>query len=99
MFNNNIALDFSDVKYEDVKVEIKSLFTKAFNFEAFLQSFLTQMTIIVQIYYISSYQNFYSKLFIFSICWIYFKILSSITNYFQNWLGEMLSQKYIEKLG
>lgn len=97
MLNNNIALDFSDVKYEDVKVEIKSLFTKAFNFEAFLQSFLSQLTIIVQIYYISSYQNFYSKLFIFSICCIYFKILSSITTYFQNWLGEKLSQNYIEK--
>ena len=97
MFNNNIAFDFSDVKYEDVKVEIKSLFTKAFNFESFLMSFLSQLTIIVQIYYFSSYDNFYSKLYIFSICCVYFKILSVITTYFQTYLSELLSQYFIEK--
>ena len=97
MFNNNIAFDFSDVKYEDVKVEIESLFTKAFNFESFLMSFLSQLTIIVQIYYFSSYDNFYSKLYIFSICCVYFKILSVITTYFQTYLSELLSQYFIEK--
>lgn len=82
MFKTQLLGDFSDVKYEDIKIEMKTVL-KTFSIDRYIQSFCQTLIFIGQIYYFSKSEDFSSKFFLYILSLITLRILYSATHYFQ----------------
>lgn len=96
MFKNQLLGDFTDVKYEDIKIEMKSVLN-TFSIEKYLQSFCHTLVFIGQIYFFSKAEDFLSKFFLYIISLITLRLLFSATNYFQLVISQEISTLFCIK--
>lgn len=96
MFKRQSIADLTDIKYEDIKVEIMSIF-KAFSIERYLQSFCNTFILISQIFYFSKSENFESQLFVYVMSLICLRLLFSLMNFYQLLINQEINQYFINQ--
>ena len=101
---DDITITFKDILTANQQTQLpSSSTTKTFlskiqlPFKLYFHSFLLYLTLLFQIYYFSTLSSPLKKLYIFSLGFIYFTILSSLSCYFQNKITQILSVYYSEK--